>query len=171
MIEVIREALNSQFSAALTMLENAMNECPPELWQGKLWNEQELRPEFAEFWYIGYHTLFWTDLYLTGQYEGFKPPEPFTLAELDPAGVPPERFYTRAELLEYQSHVRNKAHNVVSSLTEENAGRICHLRWGDVTFVELLLDTLRHIQEHISQLNLYLGQTRGNPARWVSKDR
>ncbi len=170
MIEVIRKALNSQFAAALKMLEHAVNDCPPELWQGRLWNEHELKPEFAEFWYIVYHTLFWTDLYLTGQYDGFMPPVPFTLKELDPAGVLPDRLYSRGELLVYLSHCREKSDTLINALTEEHAGRICHLKWGDVTYVELLLDTLRHIQEHTAQLNLYLGQTRNNPARWVSLD-
>ena len=170
MIEVIRKALNSQFAAALKMLENAVNDCPPELWQGRLWNEHEQSPEFAEFWYIVYHTLFWTDLYLTGKYDGFEPPVPFTLAELDPAGILPDKVYSRRELLDYMKYCRNKSGSLIQTLTEEDATRICHLKWGDVTYVELLLDTLRHIQEHTAQLNLYLGQTRSNPARWVSLD-
>lgn len=170
MIEVIRKALNSQFAAALKMLENAVNDCPSELWQRRLWNEHEQSPEFAEFWYIVYHTLFWTDLYLTGRYDSFFPPAPFTLDELDPAGVLPDREYSREELLDYLSHCREKLRNLIGALTEERAEEICRLRWGDVSYIELLLDTLRHIQEHTAQLNLYLGQTRNNPARWVSLD-
>lgn len=170
MIAVVQKALNSQFGAVLKMLENTIMQCPPDLWQGRLWQERQLQPEFAEFWYIVSHTLFWTDLYLTGQYDGFMPPAPFTLVEMDPAGVLPDRVYTQQQLLDYLSHCRKKSVECVNALTEENVARVCHLVWGDVSYFELLLDTLRHIQEHTAQLNLYLGQLRGNPARWVSLD-
>jgi hypothetical protein len=169
MIEVLRKALNSQYAAVLKMLENTITQCPSDLWQGRLYQERQLRPEFAEFWYIVSHVLFWTDLYLTGQYEGFTPPAPFTLVEMDPAGMLPERVYTRAELLEYLAHCQKKSREYISELTEASASRVCHLLWGDVSYLEVLLDNLRHVQEHTAQLNLYLGQERGNPARWVSR--
>ncbi|MEO6888703.1 MAG: DinB family protein, partial [Ktedonobacteraceae bacterium] len=80
-----------QFGAAIDMLENALLACPTPLWTQRLWrapSDHSLPPEFAEFWYITYHTLFWLDLYLSGsREEDFAPPAPFTLAELDPVGV------------------------------------------------------------------------------------
>jgi hypothetical protein len=63
-----------QFGAALDMLENALRACPDELWSARLWSDRSQRPEFSEFWYITYHTLFWLDLYLSGSVEGFTPP-------------------------------------------------------------------------------------------------
>ena len=66
-----------------------MAACPDELWRVRLWDDAEL-PGAAEFWYIAYHTLFWLDLYLSGAVEGFAPPAPFTLDELDPAGCCPK---------------------------------------------------------------------------------
>jgi hypothetical protein len=170
MEEILRKALNSQYAAALKMLENTITQCPLDLWQGRLYQERQLRPEFAEFWYIVSHVLFWTDLYLTGSYEGFTPPLPFTLVEMDPAGVLPDRVYTQHQLLIYLDHCQKKSRECISALTEESVARVCHLVWGDVSYLELLLDTLRHIQEHAAQLNLYLGQARGNPSRWVSLD-
>ena len=166
----ITSAIRSQFTAALKMLENALNACPADLWQGRLWQERALRPEFAEFWYIASHTLFWTDLYLSGGADGFAPPAPFTLVELDPAGVLPDRVYTKDELLKYLAYCEKKSRTTFASMTDESALRICHLNWGNVTYVELLLDTMRHIQEHAAQLNLYLGQVKNNPSRWISLD-
>jgi hypothetical protein len=170
MEKTVQKALQSQFSAALKMLESAVADCPPDLWQGRLWQERNLRPEFAEFWYIVSHTLFWTDLYLSGSYDGFAPPAPFTLVELDPAGVLPDRIYSQQQLLAYLEHCREKSKKCINGLTEVSAARVCHLVWGEVSYLELLLDILRHIQEHTAQLNLYLGQVRNNPARWVSLD-
>ncbi len=68
-----------QFGAAIDMLENAVRACPADLWADQT--------QHVRFWYTVYHALFWLDLYLSGSLEGFAPPEPFTLAELDPAGV------------------------------------------------------------------------------------
>jgi hypothetical protein len=100
--------ISRQFGAAIDMLENALVACPEELWSAGLWGGDSPEGELAQFWYVGYHTLFWLDLYLTGSVEGFAPPAPFTLAELDPAGLLPERVYTREELQSYLEHGRQK---------------------------------------------------------------
>ena len=43
--------------------------------------------------------------------------------------------------------------------------------WGEVSFLELQLYSMRHVQEHAAQLSLYLGQ-HGLPAPdWVSMAR
>ena len=162
-----REILWRQFGAALDMLENALRACPEELWSARLWGGD--RPDMSEFWYVGYHTLFWLDLYLSGSPEGFAPPAPFTLDELDPAGLVPERQYTVDELLAYLDHSRRKCRAIIEALTEEKARRLCKVRRGDVAYLELLLDNMRHVQEHAAQLNLFLGQRLGLDSGWVSQ--
>ena len=89
----IKEIINQQFGAAVEMLNNAIAECPEELWKNRT-----LQPEF---WYVAYHPLFWLDFYLSESPNGFKPPSPFTLSEFDPKGMLPERVYTKEELLNY----------------------------------------------------------------------
>ena len=54
-----------QFGATIQMLENALRACPDELWRERLYDEHEIQPEFAEFWYVAYHCLFWLDFYLS----------------------------------------------------------------------------------------------------------
>ena len=158
-----------QTGASMDMLENAMRACPDELWTARLWNEPAERPDLSQFWYLAYHCLFWLDLYLSGAVEGFTPPAPFTLAELDPAGLLPERIYTRNELLDYLAHCRQKCHQSIDSLTDEKALHLCSFTWGKLPYAELLLDTMRHVQEHAAQLNLFLGQQAGQSARWVAR--
>ena len=158
-----------QFGAAIDMLENALRACPDELWSARLWGENSSEGELAQFWYVAYHSLFWLDLYLTGSVEGFTPPAPFTLAELDPAGLLPERTYTRAELLSYLDHGRQKCRATLEALTDEKARQHCSFPWGEVSFGELLLDNMRHVQEHAAQMNMFLGQKLGANARWVAK--
>lgn len=148
-----------QFGAALEMLGNAVRACPAELWGG--------RGRAPEFWYVVFHTLFFTDLYLSGKVEGFKPPEPFTLDELDPAGLMPERVYTKEEMLGYLRHCREKCRATAGALTDERARARCVFRWGEVSFAELLLYNLRHVQHHAGQLNLMLRHGTDAAPGWV----
>jgi hypothetical protein len=144
-----RTIIWQQFGAAITMLEDAMRACPDDLWSD--------RSQPLEFWYVTYHTLFWLDLYLSGSVTGFAPPAPFTLEELDPAGVLPERPYTRDELQSYLDHCHQKCRATLEALSDEKARQHCKFSWGEVSFAELLLYNMRHVQEHAAQLNLILG--------------
>ncbi len=158
-----------QFGAAIDMLGNALRACPNALWHGRLWDNPSEPPGYSQFWYITYHTLFWLDLYLSGAVEGFVPPAPFTLDELDPAGLLPEKPYSKDELQAYLDYGRKKCQATIEALTGEAAQRRCRFGWGEVTFVELLLYNMRHIQEHAAQLNLMLGQNGVSGPGWVTK--
>ena len=164
-----KTAILRQFGAALDMLGNALRDCPDELWGESLWEDRSMPPGLSDFWYLAYHTLFWLDLYLSGQVEGFAPPAPFTLDELEPAGVLPPTVYTRAELQSYLAHCRQKCQATIEALTDEEARRLCRFGWGEVPFAELLLDNMRHVQEHCAQLNMFLGQRAGAGSRWVAR--
>ena len=164
-----RTTIWQQFGAAIDMLENALLACPDELWRDRLWNNRSERPEYSEFWYIAYHALFWLDFYLSGSVEGFVPPAPFTLDELDPAGLLPERPYTQGELQTYLDHGRKKCRATIEALTDEKTRQRCRFAWGEVIFGELLLYNMRHVQEHAAQLNLILGQKIGSAPGWVTK--
>ena len=159
-----RTALWRQFGAAIDMLENALVACPASLWNQRLWSapsDHPLPPEYAAFWSITYHTLFWLDLYLTGSLEGFAPPAPFTLAEIDPEGVLPEQPYTKDELHGYLVYLRKKCQTTIAELSDEKAHQQFTFPWPggmSMSFLELQLYTMRHVQEHAAQLSLFLGQ-------------
>lgn len=161
MDRIWKEAVWQQFGAAIDMLENAVLACPEELW-----GDRSRQPEF---WYVVYHTLFFLDLYLSDSLEGFAPPAPFNLDELDPAGILPERVYGKDELLAYLAHGREKCRTVIAGMTDEKAARRCGFERVDVTVAGLLLDNLRHVQHHTAQLNLILRQTIDSAPRWVAK--
>ena len=150
-----------QFGAAIDMLENAMLACPDELW-----GDRSKRPEF---WYLVYHTLFWLDLYLSGSVEGFAPPAPFTLDELDPAGLLPERVYAKDELHRYLEHGRRKCRAALETLTDEQARERRRFPWRELSVAELLLYNLRHVQHHAAQLNLILRQQTDSAPGWVAQ--
>jgi hypothetical protein len=163
----LKEAISQQFDAAIDMLENVLRACPEQLWQVRLWDDPQI-PRSSEFWYILFHTLFWLDLYLSGSVEGFMPPAPFTLDELDPSGIIPERPYTKDELQTYLEHTRIKCRMTLTALTDEKARQQCTFTWGEITFAELLLDNMRHVQEHSAQLNMIIGQKMSWSPKWVT---
>ncbi len=162
--------LTRQYGAAIDMLRDALRDCPDNLWERQLWDDtpdQWVAPGFSKFWYLGYHTLFWLDLYLTGAEEGFAPPAPFALVEMNAGEVLP-RVYTRAELLGYLEHCRGTCERTLAALSAEQASRRCTFAWGELTFAELQLYNMRHVQEHAAQLLMFLGQQAGKSARWAS---
>jgi hypothetical protein len=158
-----------QFGAAIDMLGNAVRACPEALWEARLWDEREISPEFAAFWYVAYHTLFWLDFYLSETAIGFVPPAPFTLAEFDPDGALPDRPYTKAEVETYWAYGREKCQARVETLRDPQAPQQCRPDWPDMSVAELLLYNLRHVQEHASQLSLFLGQNGVAAPVWVAK--
>ena len=164
-----RDLIWQQFGAAIDMLDNALHACPDQLWRDRLWDNPTERPEYAQFWYIAFHALFWLDFYLSGSVDGFVPAAPFTLDELDPAGLLPERPYTKDELWAYLDHGRKKCRATIKELTDEKARHPCRFSWGEVSFAELLLYNMRHVQEHAAQLNLILGQKKVSAPGWVTK--
>ena len=160
-----------QFGASIDFLSDTMSACPDALWLASLWQTPSTKPEFSQFWYVVYHTLFWLDLYLTGAEEGFVPPAPFTLIEQDEDGPLPERVYTKAELQDYLKNCRKKCQATIEALTDETAQRHCRFGWGECSFLELLIYNLRHVHGHASQLNMLLGQKVGPQPGWVSQAR
>jgi len=88
---------------------------------------------------------------------------------LDPAGVLPERPYTKDELLAYLDHGRKKCRTMIEALTDESAGQRCGFERPEVSVAELLLYSLRHVQHHTGQLNLILRQNTDSAPRWVAR--
>jgi hypothetical protein len=150
-----------QFGAALDMLENAMCACPDTLWND--------RAKHPEFWYLVYHTLFWLDLYLSDSPDEFIPPSPFSLEELDPAGLLPERPYTKGELESYLRQGRAKCKAAIEALTDEAARQRYVFGSVNLSVGELFLYNIRHVQHHVAQLQLILRQTTGSSPPWVIK--
>lgn len=158
----MNEALWRQLGAAIDMLGNAIAAFSDEAW---------LDPARRPLpWHLAYHTLFFLDLYLSPGLDGFAPPPPFGLSELDPSGVLPERPYTRAELLAYLDHGRAKARATLAALTAEEAARPIAFPWlGEMSRGELQLVSLRHVQHGAAQLNLILRQTLDAAPQWVKR--
>ncbi len=175
---ILRTALWQQFSAAIEMLENALLSCPAALWTDQLWNvptSSQFPPQFSELWYVTFHALVWLDLYLSGVPEAeFAPPAPFPQGELDSLETLPEQPYTRETLHTYLVSMRQKCHTQLLRLSDEQMCRPVEYPWTEgkpVSYLELQLYNLRHVQEHAAQLSLFIGQHTPPDANlgWVAR--
>ncbi len=158
-------ALWRQFGAAIDTLENVLVACPDSLWRERLWPNPPpawFPPQFPECWYVTYHTLVWLDLYLSGvPEEEFAPPAPFAQGEIDSVESTPQQPYTKEQLRAYLASLRRKCQTALASLTDERASRSIEYPWSEgqpISYLELLLYTMRHVQEHAAHLSLFLGQ-------------
>jgi len=159
MTEETKQLIWGQFGAAIDTLENAIRACPDNLWSDQ--------SRFHQVWYMASHTLFWLDYYLTEDTADFKPPEPFGLEELDPAGVIPARPYSKDELLTYLEYCRHKCRETIRTMTEQRAAKLRKFKKADLTHAELLLYNMRHVQHHAAQINLLLRQNIDSAPGWV----
>jgi len=157
MHQIYKEALWTQFGASIDMLKNAINLCPESNWDDE-----------KNFWYLSYHCLFWLDYYLSDDPNNFKPHSPFTLSEFDPSGKKPDRTYSKDELLSYLAYGRNKAHKLISNLSEEQASSRWVTDYKNFSLIEVILYNMRHVQHHAAQLNLILRQEINDAPKWVS---
>ena len=159
--EIWREALWEQFGGSLMMLERAIDICPERVWTSQAGSRA--------FWHLAYHTLFFTDVNFSGTTDGFEPPSPFNRTELDPSDIRPERVYTKAELLDYGRHCREKGRATIESLTDLEAVRVVELPWLHMKFGELMLYSMRHVQHHTGQLNMVLRQSGIEAPDWIPR--
>jgi hypothetical protein len=153
-----------QYGAALDMFGDAIRLCPDHLWTAVLWPDTE-DARYGQFWFVAYHTLFWSDLFFTGSREGFAPPPPFIRGRL------PDQPYTRDQVLAYLGEVRQKCRSTLEALTDERAQQRCVFSWMEPSFLELQLYAMRHVQEHAGQLSLALGQHEVAGMDWVASAR
>jgi hypothetical protein len=91
------------------------------------------------------------------------PPAPFPAPALDADDAPPGRPYAKDGLLAYLAYTKQKCHSTIDTLTGERARSPYEFPWEKgqgrpISSLELLLYTLRHVQEHAAQLSLFLGQ-------------
>lgn len=149
----IRKAVNSQFLAALAMLEQTIQRCPPDLWVDPQAKDQ--------FWQIAYHALFYTHLYLQESEATFRPwakyrkdyhflgPIPWEGNRMPEIEEP----YTQAEVLDYLAFCRNEGQ---SRLAKTDFAAPSGFEWLPFSKLELQIYLIRHLQQHTGELGARL---------------
>ena len=91
---------------------------------------------------------------------------------LDSAEAAPEQPYTKEELRAYLASVRQKCRATIEALTDEQARRPVEYPWSEgqpISFLELQLYNMRHVQEHAAELSLFLGQHGVQIDAWATR--
>lgn len=158
--------IQSQYLAALAMLEQAVVRCPDELWD----NEEDK----GKFWHVAYHVLFYTHLYLQKTEHDFQPwarhrpdyeqmgPPPWAPDQQPEIGEP----YPKADVLEYLAFCRKE---VAIHTAELNLDAPSGFEWLPFTKFELQIYSIRHLQQHVGELMERLGRRAGVDVDWVGK--
>ncbi len=153
-----KSILVAQYEASLCMLNDCLEKCPEEHWEGVIGK--------YPFWMVGYHTLCFADLYLTRRKEDWRP------RAIHPKGYSelleeyPSRKFAKGEILEYVEFCRAKVGEGIASETEESLKGPSGFDWYKVTRGELHLINVRHISHHAGQLSAFLRRVEVKP-RWV----
>ncbi|MCC6680222.1 MAG: DinB family protein [Phycisphaeraceae bacterium] len=171
MLEIYRQAIADQFGASLIMLADAMRQCPDELWT-------ETVGRFP-FWHIAYHTLFYTDLYLSLSEDAFIVP-PFHHAGYQCFGRTPwpphevvvaDQPYDRTTLLAYADQIAAKLAPMLRNETPTKLAEPCGFPWLKLSRAELYTYNLRHVQHHVGQLSALLVRHTGRGVTWCASRR
>lgn len=175
MINRINTELWRQFGAAIDMFENAVQKCPNELWTfnystGKDSKDAKHIDEVrSSYWYIVFHTLFFTDYYLDTDPANFKTPDKFKINEEEIDDVLPENIFSKEDLLEYVTHCRNKLRLLLMDMDEAKAAHRWKNQWRDYSMFEITMYNMRHVMHHTGQLNMMLGRISHDLPIWVSQ--
>lgn len=160
-------AIAGQYHASLAMVSTAFETCPDDLWDASVGRHP--------FWLIGYHALYYTDLYLAGSEEAFVPPEFGRDNEqyMERLPVPPHdeveigEPYQRQQLLDWCNRCRAKVDEIVLAETPESLAADSDFSWIPFSRLELHIYNIRHIQHHVAQLSLELKFQTGTGVEWV----
>lgn len=182
-MDVFVEACKRQYRHTFTMLRQALELCPEELWAEREDNE-------PPFWQQAYHTLIITEGYAS---EGFGDPPEFVARVLEPRepepGEPPWRplvekvealmkadhvpagVVTRDQMLEYLSQVQERCHEALARDGARDPADPASntFPWTGTTAFDKHIYNLRHLHHHLGRLNGLLRRRAdvGNP--WVAE--
>lgn len=153
-----KSVIAAQYRASLEMLGAAADACSEELW-----DEPRHDPPA---WRIVYHTLFFTDLYLSATAEAFSPwPKHVAQYEsLEPLLAIDGTPYPKADLSEYRLQLTAGVEARVAGL--DLAGP-SGMSWLPFTKLELQFYNIRHIHHHAGQLTTWLREELGSEIDWV----
>jgi len=151
----------SNFEEALRLMDAALTDCPDALWETDLWPDEASTGPTAQGglhgsapWFLAYHALFCLDYDLTGEFEPWKPRQPFD----ENSYAFPNRVFTKAELLGYIDYCRGRVRRTLDSLTEDAATQpLPNAHRDHGTLFGVMVGSIPlHVVEHSSQIRQFL---------------
>jgi len=157
----LRAILKDQYHAALAMLLEAIEACPPGLWS----SEQHAN----QFWQVAYHTLFYTHLYLQPSEADFVPwehhREGYNRFGTGPGAATSVVPYSVEGVKAYCLRCQEMVESAVDRL--DLAAPESGFSWYRMTKLEHQLVNLRHLQHHTGQLADRLRHASNRGVQWV----
>jgi hypothetical protein len=152
----MQAVLKSQYHASVSMLRNAIDACPADLWTDASYVNQ--------FWHVAYHTLFYTDLYLQPSESAFVPWEHHRpeCSFFKSGSIVP---YSVDEIRAYCERCDEKIDSAVDRL--DLAAAESGFSWYRMSKLEHQFVNLRHLQHHTGQLAERIRQSTGRGIEWV----
>lgn len=161
MLDLYKQSVIGQFEAALCMLNNCLERCPSEHWDGKVAK--------YTFWQVAYHTLCYIDCYLAPSNDAWQPhPTLHPLGRTELEEEYPSRRFTQEELLHYVKLCREKIITAIAAESAETLKGPSGFSHLSIPRAELHLYNLRHVQHHTGQLTAFLRRV-GVDTFWVKK--
>lgn len=160
----ISRTVASQFTAALSMMEQTVSSCPEDLWN--------VPGQANPFWRVAYHALFYVDLYMQPSEDEMKlwedardgyqflGPTPWPPHEQPQADQP----YSPEEILAYIEHLRSF---VALTLPTVDLSAPSGFHWLPFDKLELQIYNIRHLQQHIGDLSTILLTQANREIDWV----
>jgi hypothetical protein len=157
----MKEILKNQFLASLVTFNQCIQNCPDAEW-----NQPHNDSPFSQ---ALFHTLYYTDLYLSRDAHEFKSQlfhenNKNLFADYDPGAEKPDRFYTKKDILLYFKFCLDKAdeyYNKIDNWLEKSGHK-------NMTHLELSIYNTRHVQHHAAQLGLRIQQITKQELQWIS---
>ena len=160
-------SLGHSFEGALDLLAAAVRDCTDELWESRMWEisardvdgdeRRALVERFSTPWGVAWHALECLDYDLTGEFDSWAPPAPFTgkphwqIASLPAA-------WTRSDLLDYVDYCRQRVRDTLADMTDEKANRPLppgHRDHGQ-PHARIITGLVGHTIEHASQIRQFI---------------
>jgi len=172
--EEIRNVIKSQYHASLAMLRDMIERCPETLWSSSTESTNA-------FWQIAYHTVFFGHLYMCPNKDAFRPWEEHQADNQNEDGLPgpPDsksslplipKPYTREQVLKYLDICDGMVDEAIHSIDIQSSD--CGFPWyRNVTKLEHLFISIRHIQHHGGQLADRLRTSANEGTRWIGTRR
>lgn len=152
----IKKNIQSQFLAALAMVDQAVDRCPDDLWNGQAYQNA--------VWQVAYHALFYTHLYLQPSADVFIPwaKARREYEQMEKRDDP----YSKADIIEYLGFCREQVRLQVDALDLEGPSGF---HWIPMDKLGLQFYNLRHLQHHVGELCERLGVTRNIEIDWIGQ--
>lgn len=138
----IKDAIISQYLAALAMLRQAIVACPDALWGDPAYRNRT--------WHIAYHALFYTHLYAQPSLREFVPWSKHR-EDLQDMGDEAEAVeaLSKTDVLEYLDLVQAE---IVARTAALDLDAASGFDWIPLRKFELQFYTIRHLQQHVGEL-------------------